>query len=366
MRFTIPKTKISPHENGDDSGFQYEGREQGKLSSKRGVNYSSCKQKDSIDTKVSISHESSEDYQDNDELKKATDLVLEVDPYIPGEPLKLLLALGFLFFGLSASALSLSLTHDRMPDSTSLPDIILSNVPYQHWGVDASEYVIIISIFTAGIVVLFHKHRTIVARRVCLLIGLHYIYRAVTFFITVLPNPGGDQCAPKSNHTTMLLIMQRFVKLSGGFGFSISGHAIYCGDYIYSGHTVTLISCYLIIQEYSPRTWFFLHYTSFFTSTSGVIFLLLGRYHYSVDCVIAYWITTRIWWIFHTLAQTERMKYGNNNVSNNTNQNNYLKRIWWWHIFWYFEKNVPHNLLLEFTWPIPQKLQNLKTSSVQK
>ena len=91
--------------------------------------------------------------------------------------------------------------------------------------------------------------RTIVARRMCLLIGLHYFYRAVTLFVTVLPKPDENfQCAPKSNHTTVLVVLQRFVKLAGGFGLTINGNYVYCGDYIYSGHTVMLVSCYLIIQ----------------------------------------------------------------------------------------------------------------------
>ena len=87
------------------------------------------------------------------------DLLIEEDPEIPGELLKLLVALIFLICGLSASLLSLSMTHDRLPDYKPLPDIFLDNFPYQHWGLDASEYIIIISTWTAAMVVLFHKHR---------------------------------------------------------------------------------------------------------------------------------------------------------------------------------------------------------------
>ena len=32
-------------------------------------------------------------------------------------------------------------------------------------------------------------------------------------------------------------------------GLSINGQHIYCGDYIYSGHTMTLVMTYLIIKE---------------------------------------------------------------------------------------------------------------------
>ena len=87
------------------------------------------------------------------------DLFNEEDPEIPGEVVKLVIALIFLICGLSASLLSLSMTHDRLPDYKPLPDIFLDNLPNQHWGLDASEYIIIISTWAAGVVVIFHKHR---------------------------------------------------------------------------------------------------------------------------------------------------------------------------------------------------------------
>ena len=91
--------------------------------------------------------------------------------------------------------------------------------------------------------------RTIVTRRICLLVGLHYFYRSVTFFVTVLPKPDPHfQCAPQLNDTSVLVILERFAKLATGFGLTINGGYVYCGDYIYSGHTTMLVSCYLIIQ----------------------------------------------------------------------------------------------------------------------
>ena len=112
--------------------------------------------------------------------------------------------------------------------------------------------------------------------------------------------------------------------------------------------------------EYTPRRWFLLHYTFFCTSALGIIFLLLARGHYSVDCIIAYWVTTRVWWMFHTLANNEVMKneINSSSTSFNINHNNYLKRAWWWHIFCYFERNVPHDLPHKFSWPVPKKMQD--------
>ena len=125
-------------------------------------------------------------------------------------------------------------------------------------------------------------------------------------------------------------------------------------------------------------------------SIAGVVTLLLARGHYSIDVIIAYWITTRIWWMFHTIANNENLKevggFGEN-------ENNYLKKvirtnsnwkemlaikileiccflgqwkyffslqIWWWYIFRYFECNVPAYLPREFGLPVPKALIHSK------
>ena len=123
------------------------------------------------------------------------------------------------------------------------------------------------------------------------------------------------------------------------------------------------------------------------TSIAGVVTLLLARGHYSIDVVIAYWITTRIWWMYHTMANNSNLKEIDGKKDN---QNNFLKKVryvivntghflvlkqyyinknigiqmlfvpllqlWWWYIFRYFECNVPENLPHKFTWPIPNAL----------
>ena len=85
--------------------------------------------------------------------------MVDEDLEIPGEPLKLIVAIIFLICGLSASLLSLSMTHDRVPNYPPLPDIFLDMLPYETWGLDASEIIIIISTWTAVVLVVFHKHR---------------------------------------------------------------------------------------------------------------------------------------------------------------------------------------------------------------
>lgn len=80
---------------------------------------------------------------------------------IKGEPIKTLLAGIFLVFAWVATTTSLALTHERVPDYEPLPDLVLDNIVYQNWGLDASEIVIMICTLVAFLVSIFHKHRYI-------------------------------------------------------------------------------------------------------------------------------------------------------------------------------------------------------------
>lgn len=52
----------------------------------------------------------------------------------------------------------------------------------------------------------------------------------------------------------------------------------------------------------SPRRWKPLHFLSMVISAAGVTLLLISRAHYTIDVIISYWISTRVFWIYHTLA----------------------------------------------------------------
>ena len=124
---------------------------------------------------------------------------------IPQEPLKTFLAGLFLGTGFLVTSFSLAFTHDRYPEGEPLPDIILDSIPYQHWGLDVSEYLLMISTMSAVFIVSLHKYRLIVLRRIWLLLGILYYYRAMTFFVTVLPKSDETyQCAPTSNQTSAM------------------------------------------------------------------------------------------------------------------------------------------------------------------
>ncbi|XP_023322318.1 phosphatidylcholine:ceramide cholinephosphotransferase 2 [Eurytemora carolleeae] len=110
-----------------------------------------------------------------------------------------------------------------------------------------------VSTFSAFLVVMLHFHRLIILRRVWFLLGCLYYYRALTMFVTVLPKADPSYtCKPKLDNTTALpalVIFKRILTLMSGMGLSINGKHIYCGDYIFSGHTMVLTMGYLVIRE---------------------------------------------------------------------------------------------------------------------
>ena len=171
---------------------------------------------------------------------------------IPGEPLKTLLAAVFLGTGFLATTASLAFTHERVPETEPLPDLFLDHVKYQDWGLDVSEMILMANTFLAVFIIMLHSHRTIILRRIWLILGLLYYYRALTMCVTVLPKADKTYtCMPKTpqNETTAMMYVERVLTIISGGGLSINGKHVFCGDYIFSGHTMTLTLGYLAIKQ---------------------------------------------------------------------------------------------------------------------
>lgn len=268
---------------------------------------------------------------------------------IPQEKFKTFVALILLIVNFLITTTSLAVVHERVPDRSlykPLPDTFLDAVPARDWALDVSELFIILSTNLSLLIIVSHKYRFIVLRRLMFMLSLLYLLRSVTMFVTVLPMSSTTYyCSPKANSTNPVLIARRVFQLFSGFGLSINGKHTFCGDYIYSGHTTILVMSYLIIVEYSPRRWYILHWGSWLMAAIGVLMVLIAHGHYTVDVIIAYLVTTRLFWIYHTLANNVYLKH--------SSSNNYLSRSWWFWLFKYFEGNVNGPIPLQYDWPLP-------------
>jgi len=270
------------------------------------------------------------------------------DTKFPKERGKTCIALLFVLLNFLLTTASLSITHElRRTDSKPLPDIILDNIPYHSWALDVSEVLIMFSTVVAALTVFLHKHRFILIRRVCVIVGLLYGYRGLTMIVTVLPAANLDYlCDPQLNHTISAgEVAHRVVKIISGFGLSINGQHVYCGDWIFSGHTMILILAYLIVTEYSSRRLWLLHWLLWLFALVGVGMLMMARGHYTVDVVIAYYVTTRIWIMHNTMIVNRHFQQ--------RSATNFLDRLWWSRLAIWFEENVRGPVPPVFQLPLP-------------
>lgn len=296
--------------------------------------------------KYSLSSSSSKEHKKGNYRSSSKKWSQESELY-PEEKLKTAIAAVLAYLGFAITATSIVLTHERVPDRGTygpLPDIVLDNIQTFDWALDFSEYIIIVSINSVSILLLFHRHRFIVFRRLFLIIALLYLYRAVTMYITVLPISSRTyHCDRKMTYITYTELFKRILKLMSGLGLSINGKHVYCGDFIYSGHTVTLVLSYLIISEYTSEKFWFLHWIYWLLAILGIVLLQCSHGHYTIDILIAYYVTTRVFWIYHTLANNKELKEGTTR--------NCFSRVWWFQIFQYFERNVGDCVPNDYDWP---------------
>ncbi|XP_062305020.1 phosphatidylcholine:ceramide cholinephosphotransferase 2 [Osmerus eperlanus] len=267
-------------------------------------------------------------------------------PRLPREWWKTGVAFVYATFNLVLTTVVITVVHERVPDKTvspPLPDKFFDYVDRVPWAFTVTEVNGLILMALWFIQWLFLKHKSIIGRRCFFLIGTLYLYRCVTMYITTLPVPGKHMtCAPKLYGDSEGMVW-RILGLVAGGGLSITGGHLMCGDFLYSGHTIMLTLAYLFIKEYSPPSMWWYQWLCWLLSAVGVVCILIGHEHYSIDVVIAYFITSRLFWWYHTMAHTQGLRGV---------PNNYLSRTWWNPVFNFLEKNVLEAVPCTFSWPI--------------
>jgi len=268
----------------------------------------------------------------------------------PRERHKTIVAICLLFIAAVSNDLVLSYIHEKVPEGKPLPDFVFSNTPYIPQALIISEYLMLSSFGVLIILTFLHKYRWIVLRRIATIGSLLYFGRCITMFVTQVPIADANYyCSPKlePSERTFLVIAARAMKIVTGVGLKINGKHTLCGDYIYSGHTIVLVVSYLFIREYIPRNWRLLHFASLLTSFAGVVLLLISRGHYTIDVLVSYWICTRIFWQYHTMAGIPVLR-------ESRSPHNHLCKVCWFPIFKYMESGVlrpvPHKYGLPFSW----------------
>jgi len=245
------------------------------------------------------------------------------------------------------TAVTMTVVHDRVPDMNKyppLPDIILDNIPHIPWAFEMAEMTGMILLFIWALVILFHKHRFIIARRFFSLAGTIFLLRCVTMLITSLSVPGAHlDCKPRPYATWANRLYNAYIIWSGA-GLSMKGVRT-CGDYMFSGHTVSLTLLNFFITEYTSRKIYFLHTFTWVLSCFGVFFILAAHEHYSIDVFVAFYITSRLFLYYHTLV--------NNRAVTKYQESFDAKRTWFYFpLFSFFEQNIDGRIPNEFQPPV--------------
>ncbi|CAL9687964.1 unnamed protein product [Knipowitschia caucasica] len=244
----------------------------------------------------------------------------------------------FLVFGFTSFVMVI--VHERVPDMRTyppLPDIFLDSVPRIPWAFAMAEACGLLLCYMFALILLLHKHRSILLRRLCSLMGTVFLLRCCTMFVTSLSVPGQHlKCASKTFDDAWGKI-QRGLTIWTGFGMTLTGVQT-CGDYMFSGHTVVITLLNFFVTEYTPRTWNLIHTISWVLNLFGIFFILAAHEHYSIDVFIAFYITTRLFLYYHTLANTRAFQHSRR------------ARIWF-PMFSFFECNVNGPVPNQYHWP---------------
>ncbi|XP_065361654.1 ceramide phosphoethanolamine synthase [Calliphora vicina] len=268
---------------------------------------------------------------------------------IPPEFFKTSISLGYSFVVTWITSFVMVIVHERVPDMKRyppLPDIFLDNVPHIPWAFHMCEITGTLLFSIWACVCIFHKYRMVLLRRFFALAGTVFLLRCVTMLITSLSVPGTHlQCNQNDyaiDDTGLTLSEALYLRISraytiwSGLGMSIQGVRT-CGDYMFSGHTVALTLLNFFITEYTPRNLYFLHTLSWLLNMFGIFFILAAHEHYSIDVFVAFYITSRLFLYYHTLANNQALMQRDSNRT----------RIWF-PMFSYFESSVDGIIPNEF------------------
>jgi len=223
---------------------------------------------------------------------------------------KVLFSMGYLAASLFVTSVVMTIVPDRTPNQEAyppLPDIVLDNIIYITWAFKAAEICAITLVAIFFLILIFHRHRLVIMWRVSAIVGTVFLLRCVTMFVTSLSVPGQHlQCSRGAFGKTLEEKLWHAYHIVSGFGMSLSGvHS--CGDYMFSGHTSVLTLMNYSILEYTPTDWEGLHILTWVLNLFGMFFVLAAHEHYTIDVIIAFYISSRLFLNYHSMADLKAL-----------------------------------------------------------
>uniref|UniRef100_A0A0N5BJ40 PAP2_C domain-containing protein n=1 Tax=Strongyloides papillosus TaxID=174720 RepID=A0A0N5BJ40_STREA len=245
---------------------------------------------------------------------------------------KVFLAFFILIFGWVLNNVVLAYVHDRVPlDQPPLPDIFFELFPEIPGAIEITEIIMLFIVISAIIVMVFHKYRWVVLRRVFCCAGISYIFRAICIFMLQVPVPSKNTyCAPQME-SSLSNIINRVISTFWSAGIEALRPRVLCGDLIVSGHTICLITGLQALKLYSPKKLLFLLSFYKIATLIAILAILIARKHYTIDVFLGYVVATNVFRTYHSLAYS----YHRNELYENLHSESIIKPL-----VIYFEKDT--------------------------
>ncbi|PAV84989.1 hypothetical protein WR25_10257 isoform B [Diploscapter pachys] len=265
----------------------------------------------------------------------------------PNECTKTLAALACLMISAFLNFFLLTVIHDIVPREP-LKDLTFMLIEQQRWAWSVGDVLSTLSSVMGFTVILLHYERWVVLRRTFLLGAIMYGLRAIVLGVTFIPpslHNRDEICRPQLNgthHMYMSEIATRFVAYVVTLGLNSGQDKILCGDLMFSGHTVVLTIMYFVQLQYTPRKLVYIRYIAAPITFCGIGALVLSGGHYTMDVLIAYWLTSHVFWGYHQMFEMPKEDRPQAPMS----------RLWWFWLAYWFESDVP-NGKLENKWDWP-------------
>ncbi|XGW11672.1 hypothetical protein V3C99_012838 [Haemonchus contortus] len=199
----------------------------------------------------------------------------------------------------------------------------------------------------------FHKHRWIVTRRLCYILTVLYMMRAISICLTHIPSGFQESenqiCVPPNPdpHPTVNSVLTKFLSVSLTFGLQVqlTEDKLFCGDMLFSGHTTAISTSCFFLNYYTPHSLWPLKVIAIASCVSAMICVVISRVHYSVDVVMGYWISSIIFSIYHGFCEIPHVLRSRNRP---------FRRLFLFWTMFELERHVPEGRIPnKLEWPLP-------------
>jgi hypothetical protein len=180
-----------------------------------------------------------------------------------------------------------------------LPDVLLSFLNYYYvklrLPVNLSDHLIgVCAVAILARILTMQSSTLTVLRRFLFVAGTVYVIRAITVVLTVLPNPLVE-CESNPSDNLFYDALQIFLL-----------KRTTCGDVFFSGHTIIFTLAGAIWTTYSRNS--MMRTLMTVISFLGMISLVGSAYHYTVDVMFGYFVTSWVWAMYHWIATLDSFR----------------------------------------------------------